>query len=1027
MAGTMHSQFADNSSLRYRSSTNNEDLPGFNGAGLYDSKTQHPAETVKDGISKSLKQVYASMWNLRAFAERDFHRVNHTSTMMGVLVHPNYSDELANGVAVSFDPATGNTNTYYINTQMGEDLVTNPEVLSVPEEIKLSKTDIVIGYTLHIVPGSPDQSYAERVDRPRYTVLAISNHMQPGTLLMSNEQMDQLRKYLSTIHDKFADLYEVESGEQFAMEIEFKITSEDILAIKQARTWVFGNDMDTNSPPIVSAGQDHTVVKGDAVSLKGTATDREGNDLTYQWTSDYSGLVITDNDTLAPTFTAPEVDSETAITFTLTVSDGTNDGVTDQIVVTVTDNAPPTVNAGVDLTVDEGDNVTLTGTASDSDTEATLTYAWTHDSSLPITLTGDEALSTSFTAPEVDSETAITFTLTVSDGTNDGVTDQIVVTVTDNAPPTVNAGVDLTVDEGDNVTLTGTASDSDTEATLTYAWTHDSSLPITLTGDEALSTSFTAPEVDSETAITFTLTVSDGTASTADTVSVTVHDVSGSDFVTIWETSTPGESVTVPARGTYTIDWGDGTMEEDVRGSQTHTYDSPGTYTVRISDGIKKFQLNNHADAPKLTSIDQWGTAQWTAMYAAFQGASNMEYNAPDVPDLSHVTDARYMFDGASSFTGDLSGWDVSNVERMSYMFMDASLFSSDLSRWDVSSVRDMAGVFLKSSSFDSNLSTWNVSSVTDMYAMFTEATVFDSDISSWDVSHVTNMANMFTRTTSFNQSLNDWDVSNVTNMYAMFAESTSFNSDLSRWDVSQVTGMADLFNGATAFNSDISGWDIQDKTRLNNILFQAETFDRNLGKWYIVLDNNFILDGSVSGTMWNISTINPYLDGQHVTYEIGSGGDSEHFEMDGKVLRMVSFPSAQDGTYSVNIMSAGGYGTDNSRTIDVAVSDSVVLVPVSLGPREIGTVTLSSTTPGVINVDWDEPFETPQDYRVSWAKVGEKFRTWTDLSGNVFPTDSQYTITDLEDGDYKVKVRARYGGSAGDWTDKFTVAVTGS
>ena len=933
MAGTMHSQFADNSSLRYRSSTNNEDLPGFNGAGLYDSKTQHPAETVKDGISKSLKQVYASMWNLRAFAERDFHRVNHTSTMMGVLVHPNYSDELANGVAVSFDPATGNTNTYYINTQMGEDLVTNPEVLSVPEEIKLSKTDIVIGYTLHIVPGSPDQSYAERVDRPRYTVLAISNHMQPGTLLMSNEQMDQLRKYLSTIHDKFADLYEVESGEQFAMEIEFKITSEDILAIKQARTWVFGNDMDTNSPPIVSAGQDHTVVKGDAVSLKGTATDREGNDLTYQWTSDYSGLVITDNDTLAPTFTAPEVDSETAITFTLTVSDGTNDGVTDQIVVTVTDNAPPTVNAGVDLTVDEGDNVTLTGTASDSDTEATLTYAWTHDSSLPITLTGDEALSTSFTAPEVDSETAITFTLTVSDGT----------------------------------------------------------------------------------------------ASTADTVSVTVHDVSGSDFVTIWETSTPGESVTVPARGTYTIDWGDGTMEEDVRGSQTHTYDSPGTYTVRISDGIKKFQLNNHADAPKLTSIDQWGTAQWTAMYAAFQGASNMEYNAPDVPDLSHVTDARYMFDGASSFTGDLSGWDVSNVERMSYMFMDASLFSSDLSRWDVSSVRDMAGVFLKSSSFDSNLSTWNVSSVTDMYAMFTEATVFDSDISSWDVSHVTNMANMFTRTTSFNQSLNDWDVSNVTNMYAMFAESTSFNSDLSRWDVSQVTGMADLFNGATAFNSDISGWDIQDKTRLNNILFQAETFDRNLGKWYIVLDNNFILDGSVSGTMWNISTINPYLDGQHVTYEIGSGGDSEHFEMDGKVLRMVSFPSAQDGTYSVNIMSAGGYGTDNSRTIDVAVSDSAVLVPVSLGPREIGTVTLSSTTPGVINVDWDEPFETPQDYRVSWAKVGEKFRTWTDLSGNVFPTDSQYTITDLEDGDYKVKVRARYGGSAGDWTDKFTVAVTGS
>ncbi len=73
----MHASFPEGTSLRYRSSTNNEDLPGFNGAGLYDSKTQKPDETVEDGISKSLKQVYASLWNFSAFTERDFHRIDH--------------------------------------------------------------------------------------------------------------------------------------------------------------------------------------------------------------------------------------------------------------------------------------------------------------------------------------------------------------------------------------------------------------------------------------------------------------------------------------------------------------------------------------------------------------------------------------------------------------------------------------------------------------------------------------------------------------------------------------------------------------------------------------------------------------------------------------------------------------------------------------------------------------------------------------------------------------------------------------
>ena len=38
----MHDAFPEGTAVRVRSSTNNEDLPGFSGAGLYTSKTQYP-------------------------------------------------------------------------------------------------------------------------------------------------------------------------------------------------------------------------------------------------------------------------------------------------------------------------------------------------------------------------------------------------------------------------------------------------------------------------------------------------------------------------------------------------------------------------------------------------------------------------------------------------------------------------------------------------------------------------------------------------------------------------------------------------------------------------------------------------------------------------------------------------------------------------------------------------------------------------------------------------------------------------
>ena len=204
--------FPTGTSLRCRSSTNNEDLPGFSGAGLYDSFTHKPDE---GHLSKSIKQVFASLWNFRAFEARDFYRIDHFTTTMGVLVHPNFKSESANGVAVTDDVVYQTEGNYYLNTQVGENLVTNPEEQSVPEEILLDWWDSSI-----------------------YRVVSTSSLTTDSKRILTDKYLRELNLYLGTVHNKFSQLYGAAAQpKDFAMEIEFKVTQDGKISIKQARPW----------------------------------------------------------------------------------------------------------------------------------------------------------------------------------------------------------------------------------------------------------------------------------------------------------------------------------------------------------------------------------------------------------------------------------------------------------------------------------------------------------------------------------------------------------------------------------------------------------------------------------------------------------------------------------------------------------------------------------------------------------------------------------------------------------------------
>ncbi|MBS0648850.1 MAG: hypothetical protein JSS10_06480 [Verrucomicrobia bacterium] len=212
----MWAKFPEGTTLRCRSSTNNEDLPGFNGAGLYDSFTHHLDE---GNISKSIQQVFASLWNFRAFEEREFYRIDHFQTAMGVLIHPNFEDELSNGVAITKNPYDPHWDGCYINVQLGDSLVTNPDPGATPEELLVMKTAI-------------------SVDELGYEIIYIrhSSHLENGKTVLSHEQAKLLALKLEEIQKHFKKVYDGKEG--FAMDVEFKFDKEGRLVIKQARPWV---------------------------------------------------------------------------------------------------------------------------------------------------------------------------------------------------------------------------------------------------------------------------------------------------------------------------------------------------------------------------------------------------------------------------------------------------------------------------------------------------------------------------------------------------------------------------------------------------------------------------------------------------------------------------------------------------------------------------------------------------------------------------------------------------------------------
>ncbi|HXK18017.1 MAG TPA: PEP/pyruvate-binding domain-containing protein, partial [Polyangiaceae bacterium] len=107
--------------MRFRTSTNSEDLDGFPCAGCYESQSGDPSNW--DSVLDAVRGAWSSIWLFRTFEERSFYGIDHHSVGMALLVHHNFPAEEANGVAVTNNPfdVAGIEPAFYVNVQWGGD------------------------------------------------------------------------------------------------------------------------------------------------------------------------------------------------------------------------------------------------------------------------------------------------------------------------------------------------------------------------------------------------------------------------------------------------------------------------------------------------------------------------------------------------------------------------------------------------------------------------------------------------------------------------------------------------------------------------------------------------------------------------------------------------------------------------------------------------------------------------------------------------------------------------------------------
>ena len=294
----------------------------------------------------------------------------------------------------------------------------------------------------------------------------------------------------------------------------------------------------------------------------------------------------------------------------------TDQGI-DEATINPNYNNAPTISSSASFSAAENQTAIGSVTATDADGDS-LTYSIS-GSEINISSSG---VLTFASAPDYETKTSYSATVTVSDGT-DSVTQSITVTVTDvdetvpNEAPTISSSVTFSAAENQTAIGSVTATDADGDS-LTYSIS-GSEINISSSG---VLTFASAPDYETKTSYSATVTVSDGTNSTTQNITVNVTDV---------VEAAPNAAPAISSPATFSA-----AENQTAIGSVTAT-DADGdslTYSISGSEiNISSSGVLTFVSAPDYETKNAY-TATVTVSDEAVTANQDITVNVTDVPEV---------------------------------------------------------------------------------------------------------------------------------------------------------------------------------------------------------------------------------------------------------------------------------------------------------------------------------------------------------------------------------------------------------